>query len=142
METWLVNKVEELFKNNPLSSRLDINILSLGHGEVTMSMPITNEIHTNVYGFIHGGSFSTLADSVMGVACLTVGKLVVTSDMSVKFISNSKTSPEIIGLGKIIHNGKNLIITEAEIRDKNQHLLVKAQGSYFVQGSIEKASLL
>ncbi|MBP2650159.1 MAG: phenylacetic acid degradation-related protein [Firmicutes bacterium] len=141
MDTWLKSKVEEMFNNNPLSSRLDISISLLDNGEVTMVMPIVNETHTNFYGFIHGGSFSTLVDSVMGVACLTVGKLVVTSDINMKFISNSKTTPAVTGVGRVIHNGKNLMVTEAEIRDENKRLLVKAQGSYFVQGSVKESML-
>jgi uncharacterized domain 1 len=137
MEQWLVDRIEEIFRDNPLSSMMDIHISALEVGEVTLTMPIANEIHTNVYGFVHGGSLFTLVDSVMGIAGLTTGNLVVTSDISIRFITNSKRSNMLTALGRIIHKGKDIIITEAEIRDKRQRLLVKAQGSYFIRGPIK-----
>lgn len=56
MEQWLRNRIEEIFRDNPLSSMMDINITTLEEGVVTLIMPIANEIHTNVYGFVHGGT--------------------------------------------------------------------------------------
>lgn len=137
METWLRNRIEEIFRDNPLSSMMDIHISDLDVGEVTLTMPIASEIHTNVYGFVHGGSLFTLVDSVMAIAGLTTGNLVVTSDISIRFITNSKKGNMLTASGRIIHKGKDTIITEAEIRDKRQRLLVKAQGSYFMRGPIK-----
>ncbi|WP_094607201.1 Acyl-coenzyme A thioesterase PaaI [Sporomusa silvacetica DSM 10669] len=139
MEIWLKNRIEEIFKDNPLSSMMDIHISALDVGEVTLTMPIASEIHTNVYGFVHGGSLFTLVDSVMGIAGLTTGNLVVTSDINIRFITNSKKGNMLTASGRIIHKGKDTIITEAEIRDKRQRLLVKAQGSYFIRGQIKAA---
>lgn len=136
MEEWLKNRIEEIFKGNPLSSLMEIDIASLNEGDVTLTMPVGSEVHTNVYGFVHGGSLFTLVDSVMGVAGLTTGNLVVTSDISIRFITNSKKGNVLAAKGKIIHKGKDIIIAEAEIRDKKQRLLVKAQGSYFIRSRI------
>ena len=138
MEIWLENQIKEIFKDNPLSSMMGIHISALSDGEVTLTMPVDSEIHTNVYGIVHGGSLFTLVDSVMGVAGLTTGNLVVTNDVSIRFISNSKKGNILTASGKIIHKGKDMIITEAEIRDKRQRLLVKAQGSYFLRGPIKQ----
>jgi acyl-CoA thioesterase len=141
MEKWLRNRIEEIFRNNPLSSMMDIYISALDVGEVTLTMPITSEIHTNYYGFVHGGSLFTLVDSVMGVVGLTTGNLVVTSDINIRFITNSKKGNMLTATARIIHKGRNTIITEAEIRDKRERLLVKAQGSYFIRGQIKPAEL-
>ena len=140
MDEWLKKKVEEIFRDNPLSSIMDIKITSLDIGEVTLTMPVSSEIHTNVYGFVHGGSLFTLVDSVMGIAGLTTGNLVVTSDINIRFISNSKKGNMLTASGKIIHTGKELIIAEAEIRDKRQRLLVTANGSYYLRGPIQPPS--
>ena len=69
---------------------LEIYIETLDVGEVKLIMPIVGGIYTNVYGFVHGGSLFTLVDSAMGIACLTTGNLVVTSDTSIRFITNAK----------------------------------------------------
>lgn len=140
MELWLKDRIKEIFRDNPLSSMMDIHISALDAGEVTLTMPIANDIHTNVYGFVHGDSLFTLVDSVMGIAGLTTGNLVVTSDVTIRFITNSKKGNILTASGRIIHKGKDTIITEAEIRDKRQRLLVKAQGSYFIRGQIKEAA--
>ena len=139
MEVWLENQIKEIFKDNPLSTMMGIQISTLSDGEVTLSMQVDSEIHTNVYGIVHGGSLFTLVDSVMGVAGLTTGNLVVTSDINIRFITNSKKRNILTATGRIIHKGRDSLITEAEIRDKRQRLLVKAQGSYFIRGPIKAA---
>lgn len=139
MEQWLRNRIGEIFRDNPLSSMMNINITDLEEGKVMLTMPIANEIHTNVYGFVHGGTLFTLVDSVMGIAGLTTGHLVVTNDINIRFMTNAKKGNVLTATGWIIHKGKDNIITEAEIRDKRQRLLVKAQGSYFMRGQIKSA---
>jgi uncharacterized protein (TIGR00369 family) len=140
MEVWLIDRIKEIFRANPLSSMMEIAILDLNENAVTLTMPIGKEIHTNVYGFVHGGSLFTLIDSVMGIAGLTTGNLVVTSDISIRFITNAKKGNILTASGRIVHKGKDTIITEAEIYDRRQRLLVKAQGSYFIRGPIKEAS--
>lgn len=138
MEEWLKRRVQEIFSDNPLSTMMDISIVKLEYGEAALSMPVSGEIHTNVYGLVHGGTLFTLVDSVMGVAALTSGHLVVTDDINIRFITNAKKGNQLTAVGRIIHRGRDRIITEAEIRDKRQRLLVKAQGSYFVRGAIKE----
>lgn len=137
MEQWLRNRVEEIFRDNPLSSMMDMNITALEEGAATLTMPIAKEIHTNVYGFVHGGTLFTLVDSVMGIAGLTTGYFVVTNDINIRFMTNAKKGNVLTATGRIIHKGKNNVITEAEIQDKRQRLLVKAQGSYFMHSQIK-----
>ena len=137
MEQWLRTRIEDIFKDNPLSTMMEIQITSLEDCHVALTMAIAAEIHTNVYGFVHGGTLFTLVDSVMGIAGLTTGHLVVTNDVNIRFITNAKKGNVLTATGRIIHQGKDNIITEAEIRDKRQRLLVKAQGSYFMRGAIK-----
>jgi uncharacterized protein (TIGR00369 family) len=137
MELWLIDQIKEIFQANPLSAMMEISILDLQENSVTLTMPISKEIHTNVYGFVHGGSLFTLVDSVMGIAGLTTGNLVVTSDISIRFITNAKKGNILSACGRIVHKGKDTIIAEAEIYDRRQRLLVKAQGSYFIRGAIK-----
>jgi acyl-CoA thioesterase len=137
MEKWLMDRIEEIFLNNPLSTAMDIQIASLDVGKVTLTMPKTSHIHSNYYGLIHGGSLFTLVDSAMGIAGLTTGNFVVTSDIGIRFITNSKREQVLTAAGRIIYKGKDVVIVEAEIRDRRQRLLVKAHGNYFFRGPIK-----
>lgn len=136
MESWLSNQVEEIFKGNPLSSLLGIEITTLADRQVTLTMPVSDAIHTNVYGLIHGGVLFTLADSAMGIVGLTTGNIVVTNDVSIRFISNAKMGNTLNALGRIVHKGQDMVVAEAEIRDRRQRLLAKAEGSYFIRSPI------
>jgi acyl-CoA thioesterase len=137
MEIWLKNQIGKIFKDNPLSFMMGIYISALSKGEATLTMPIDKEIHTNIYGIVHGGVLFTLADSVMGIACLTAGNLVVTSNISMMFITNSRMGNRLSAYGKIIHKGNDIIVADAEIKDRSQRLLAKAQGSYFIHRPIK-----
>lgn len=109
METWLKSEIEEMFRDNQLSSMLGIQVSSLAYGEVSLRMPIASGgIHANTYGFIHGGSLFTLVDSAMGIAGLTTGNLVVTGDINIRFITNSKRLNMLTATGWIIHKGSRV----------------------------------
>lgn len=137
MESRLMDQIISIFKSNPLSTLLDIHIVDLADRSATMTMTIADHIHPNAYGLIHGGTLFTLADSVMGVAGLTTGHLVVTNDINIRFVSNSKRSKKLTAIGKLIHIGQTSVIAEAEIRDNRQRLLVIARGSYALRHPIQ-----
>ena len=40
-------------------------------------------------------------------------------------------------MGKVIHQGRNTMVVEAEICDGNGSLLAKARGTFFVVGKFE-----
>lgn len=46
--------------------------------------------HFNLYGYVHGGTLASIADAVMGISCVTLGKRIVTIDMSISYIKNVK----------------------------------------------------
>ena len=135
---WLAEKLSNLYDSNPYINLLDMHITKLEDGQAEISMPIIAGKHTNLYNIAHGGALASLADTAMGIACVTTGKKVVTLEMNVNFIKGAVPQAEIKAVGKIIHRGKSTMIAEGEIRDGHNTLLIKSRGTFFVIGDFEE----
>jgi len=135
---WLWKKLTKLYDRNPFVGLLRMKIEALREGEAELSMPVIQEVHTNLFGVAHGGSLASLADTVMGVACATKRSRVVTIDMNINYIQSAPSGESVKARGWIIHHGKNTMVVEAEILDGSGQLLAKARGTFFVVGQFEQ----
>jgi acyl-CoA thioesterase len=106
---------------------------------VKIAMPVNQDIHTNLYGAVHGGALASLADTAMGIACATVGKRVVTLEFNMNYIRSAIVQPAIEAIGVVIHNGSSTMVTECEILDQENALLAKARATFFIIGQFEGA---
>lgn len=129
-----INKTYEI---NALVNLLDMKIEEIGIGKAVLSMKISPAKHTNLYKMVHGGALASLADTVMGVVCATVGKRVITLDMNINYIKNIGPGETTFAVGKILHNGNKTMVVDAELFNETDNLLVKARGTFFVTGRFE-----
>lgn len=135
---WLTKTMVELYGENSYVKLLDMKIERLDNGHAEISMPIIATKHTNLYQVAHGGALASLADTIMGVACATTGKKVVTLEMNINFIKSAVPQLAIRGTGKIIHNGKTTMVAEGRIVDGQDNLIATARGTFFVTGIFEE----
>jgi uncharacterized protein (TIGR00369 family) len=108
-------------------------LAALSVGSSTITMTVGNG-HLNVQNRIHGGVLATLADLAMGVACITYGKQVVTSEMHLSYIAGAGEGGTLSAVATVLHNGKTLLRTTCAISDETGKLLVFANATYFVIG--------
>jgi acyl-CoA thioesterase len=127
------------YSHNSFVNLLQMDIVDVGEGRVKLAMPVNQDIHTNLYGAVHGGALASLADTAMGIACATVGKRVVTFELNMNYIRGAIVQPAIKAIGIVIHNGSRTIVTECEILDQENALLAKARATFFVIGQFEGA---
>jgi acyl-CoA thioesterase len=106
-------------------------------GKITYSTKIIDK-HSNFYGFVHGGTLASISDVAMGVSCITMGKRVVTIDMSISYIKNTPTGSTITAVGEVISNGKTIMRAVGEIFNEQKQLLVRSQASYYVVGDFSE----
>lgn len=130
--SWLHNYLKEIYQTPILENFLQLQVIELAEGKVLYSTKIINK-HSNMYGFVHGGTLASICDVAMGVSCMTLGKRVVTIDMSISYINNAPTGCTLTAVGEVISNGKTIMRAVGEIFNKQQ-LLVRSQASYFVIG--------
>ncbi len=130
--TWMQSYIEKLCQTTILENFLGLRISQLEEGRVELAAPIEQK-HCNFYGFVHGGTLSSISDIAMGIACLSQGKRVVTIDMSVSYIKNAPAGSELTAIGTVISSGRTIMRAVGEIYCGNQ-LLVRSQASYYVTG--------
>ncbi len=129
--------IEKTYEINALVNLLDMKIKDIEMGKAILTMKISAQKHTNLYKVVHGGALASLADTVMGVVCATVGKRVITLDMNMNYIKNIGPGETAIAVGRILHNGNKTMVVEAELFNESDNLLVKARATFFVTGRFE-----
>lgn len=130
---WMKNYLNETYKTPILENFLGLEVVEVAEGKVKYRMKIIDK-HCNIYGFVHGGTLASISDVVMGVSCVTLGKRVVTTDMSISYIKNVSIGSTLTAIGEVISNGKTIMRAVGEIFSEEQQLLVRAHASYFVTG--------
>lgn len=113
-----------------------IKLEELECGSVVLSMKITEEL-TNPYGLSHGGALMTLLDTCIGISCLSVGKNVVTLNMTTNFIKGAPLGETVTATCQLIHKGKTTMVGESQLVDTQGRLLAKASATFFVIGRNE-----
>ncbi|NLZ54490.1 MAG: PaaI family thioesterase [Thermoanaerobacteraceae bacterium] len=115
----------------PFNKKLDIKIINVQKGSVELELD-TNRDLANGLGIVHGGVTASLCDSAMGFAAMTLGVFPVTVEMKLNFLSPGSIGDRLIAKGKIIKEGKTLIIADGEVYSGNK-LIAKSLGTYFAQ---------
>lgn len=126
-----------LYDRNTFVRLLDMRIVEIKEGEAILTMPVDPTKHTNLYDSLHGGALASLADTVMGVACATLGNRVVTIDMNINFIKSAQKQDVVYAEAKVIHCGRKTMVVEAEMQDSGGQLLGKARGTFMIIGKFE-----
>lgn len=133
---WMQNYLKEIYRTPILENFLDLQIVEIAEGKATYSIRIIDR-HSNFYGFVHGGTLASISDVAMGVACLSLGRRVVTIDMNISYIKNAPTGSMLTAIGQVVSNGRTVMRATGEIYHGEQ-LLVKSQASYFITGDFSE----
>jgi len=130
---WVSNYLKELYQTPIFENFLGLQVVEIAEGKISYRTR-TIDKHSNMYGFVHGGTFSSISDVAMGVSCITLGKRVVTIDMNISYIKNVPTGSTLTAVGEVISNGRTIMRAVGKIFDEQQQLLISSQASYFITG--------
>ncbi len=134
MDFALENHLRSLYAENPFVNLLQMKIVEMSKGSITLNMPIENK-HANLYKATHGGAIASLADTAMGLACATTGKKVVTLDMNLNYIRNVPIGDSLTAVANLIHNGSRTMVSETNIYNSEDKIVVAARATFFVTGT-------
>lgn len=102
-------------------------------GAVIYKMTVKEE-HCSVPNICHGGAIAGFMDCVLGLAALseavTRNSLTATVEFKINYIRPAKVGEELVGNGKVVHKGKSLLISSAEIRTVGGELVAMGQGTF------------
>ncbi len=109
-----------------------LNCIEPGHIEYRATI---KKEHIAFKSIGHGGFTAGFMDSVLGVAALTQaateGMLVSTVEFKLNYIRPACLGEKLLGIGKVEHNGKSLIIANANIYiEGTDKLVAKGLGTF------------
>lgn len=133
----MVEYFQDAYRMNSYVRLLRMKLEHVEPGTAEVSMPIDPATHTNLYGVSHGGSLASVADTVMGVACASLGRRVVTLDLNMNFIKAAAADTEVRAVAKVVHNGRQTLVVECDVLGVESRLLAKARGTFFVVGQFD-----
>lgn len=124
------------------SNAMTFEILGPGHIEYTL--PLKKD-HASFGNVAHGGALSALMDATLGLASLSQavpeGLLVSTVEFKMNFIRPAHIGDVLLGVGKVEHNGKSLIISNASVYLKGSDTLIAKGLGTFNKYPMEKKGL-
>ena len=131
-----LERANRSLQTNPFDRYMEYKIVELAEGESVLIMEMTGSKFSNSQGYVHGGVLYGMADSVMGVACSTVGKRVVTLELSMNYFLPTAIDSSVVAKGHVVHNGRKTLVCTCDFFDKNNCCLGKAKGTFFVIGMV------
>ena len=98
---------------------------------VKIGVDITDK-SLNPYGIVHGGLIYTLADSTMGIALATSGRMGVTLNCNIEYLAPG-TGKKLFADTEIVKDGKTIVVMRVKVVDENETLIATATGTYFIK---------
>ena len=129
---------KEEFPHVPVWDVLGIEIVEMGEGEATLTMPFDEKL-TNPYGFLHGSGVYALADSALAAAIASIvikGKHFLTVEMKINYLEPVEYGI-IEAKARVLREGR-LMPGEVDIFNENK-LVAKAIATYIIVDEKKKS---
>ncbi len=127
----------------PFSMLLGTELVQIGEREVTLRLPIRDELRQQ-HGFVHGGVISYLADNALTFAgALALGPRVVTGEYKINYLRPAVRGT-LLARAQLIYAGRGHAICQCSIYvidGEKEALIALAQGTINRVGDGPNASL-
>jgi acyl-CoA thioesterase len=130
---WLSEYLLNRYKDSSYANFLQMQILELHEGEITVSMLVRHEL-TNLSRSIHGGAVGSLLDMAMNLACFSTGRRALILGFNINFLSGAREGVTVRAVTKVLHSGRSTMVVEGRILDEQDKLLAKGRGTFVVIG--------
>jgi len=114
---------------------LGIRIKSLQPGVAVLTMTVQKE-HINPQGFAHGGASFSLIDTAMGMSVRSLNRVSVAIEGSINYLQPAKPGDSLTAVGKIVRQGKNIMVAQAEIVSREGDMIAFCKGTYYIKGKV------
>jgi uncharacterized protein (TIGR00369 family) len=119
----------------PAVAMLGLCLEEVARGRTVFSM-VSDEMHENPMGTMHGGVVATLVDTAMGCALssqLPAGDAFTTLELKTNFVrAITPATGRIRAVGSVIHSGGRVATTEARVLDDNDTLYAHATSTCLI----------
>ncbi|BAK97227.1 hypothetical protein OBV_00290 [Oscillibacter valericigenes Sjm18-20] len=111
---------------------IDLSILEKDRAECRLTLRPES---TNPLGMLHGGALYTMADSTAGSAAHSDGRIYVTQNSCMNYLSNIKEGTAV-AVGTVVHRGKTTCLVNVDITaEATGKLLATGSFTFFCIGS-------
>ena len=136
------NEIEKFicdtYSRNGFVHYCNIVIESIKCGEAILSLEVEDDKHTNIYGAAHGGVLGTLIDTSLGVVAASLGKRVVTLQLSMNYINSIYFFDKASAKARILHKGMTTMVIEAVVRNGKEENVATGTGTMFIVGKFDE----
>lgn len=120
--------------SNAFGKLLGMSFEILSPGAIIYSLTVKSE-HLATPLAAHGGFTGALVDATLGVTALSAvcekNQVVSTIEYKVNFLAPALLHDELEAHGKIIQQGRRILVVNCEVRAKNRNILVaQAMGTF------------
>lgn len=130
--------IRAMYRQNNFMNNFGVQIGEIKCGSAEVSIDIDPAKHFNHRGICHGGVFTALADSVLGVTGASVGAKVATLNFSMNFIKNVHDAEHVSVRSRVRHHGRTTMVIEAEMTDHRGILMATILTTMFIVGRFEE----
>jgi uncharacterized protein (TIGR00369 family) len=91
--------------------------------------------HLNAGGVAHGGLHSTMLDSALGGALVSIIKKeewCATAQLDISFLNAAKVGDNLIAEGKVLRRGRNLAHCEGILSNQDGKVIATAKGTWAI----------
>jgi uncharacterized protein (TIGR00369 family) len=129
------NLINKYIETNSFGKLIGMDFKIIEDGIVECCLTIRKD-HLATPIAAHGGVVSTLVDSALGLAGLSLvykeNKAVSTVEYKLNFLAPALLGDKLMARGKVEHKGKRIIITSCDVfcQNRENKLLAKALGTF------------
>jgi uncharacterized protein (TIGR00369 family) len=117
--------------NNPRGLKLQFAYPEAGSTEIELRIPDYFRGWRNV---THGGFLAMLLDETMAHACLSMGKMMVTADMSVRYVNPVEVGTTIKAEARVAEQRGRIVSVEGRITAPDGLLVARASARFLATG--------
>ncbi|WP_118181471.1 PaaI family thioesterase [Paraburkholderia phosphatilytica] len=129
--TDLLDRARGALHAQPFSMLLGTELMHVGERELTLSLPIRDELRQQ-HGFVHGGVISYLADNALTFAgALALGPKVVTGEYKINYLCPA-VSGTLMARAQVVHAGQRQATCQCNVYvmdGAKEKLVAIAQGT-------------
>ncbi len=126
------NKIMADFPHYPFPAFLGLKIEELQYGIARLSLKAREEL-TQGMNFIHGGALTTICDTAVAVALMTMiddDDKILTIELKTNFIAPADT--DIQAVARILHKGRKTAVGEVDVTKADGTLVAKSLVTYYI----------
>lgn len=120
-----------MLKNDPFSQWLNIELLDVKPGDVSLKCTIRQEM-LNGFSILHGGIYYSLADSALAFAANGYGQQCKSIETSISHLKPCTPNDVLTASVKEIQRGFKTALYQVEIRNQHQELVAIFKGTVYI----------